>query len=46
MAHRGSAPPDGQAHWTRRLVADQAVVLELVEAMSHETVRQVRKNTC
>jgi hypothetical protein len=42
-ALRCSAPPAGPARWTRRLLADQAVVLELVEAISHETVRQARK---
>ena len=43
IALRCSAPPTGQARWTRRLLADQAVVLEIVEAISHETVRQTRK---
>jgi Homeodomain-like domain len=45
IALRCSAPPDGQARWTLRLLADQAVVLEIVEAISHETVRQVLKKT-
>jgi transposase len=43
IALRCSAPPEGHARWTLRLLADQAVVLELVEAISHETVRQVLK---
>jgi len=43
IALRGSAPPAGQARWTRRLLADQAVALEIGEAISHETVRQVLK---
>jgi hypothetical protein len=44
MALRRGAPPDGHARWTLRLLADQAVALEMVEAISHETVRQVLKN--
>ena len=40
---RCSAPPDGHARWTLRRLADQAVALELVAAISHETVRQVLK---
>jgi transposase len=43
IALRCSAPPAGHARWTLRLLADQAVALEMVEAMSHETVRQVLK---
>jgi hypothetical protein len=42
-ARRCSAPPAGHARWTLRLLADQAVALEIVEAISHETVRQVLK---
>jgi hypothetical protein len=43
IALRCSAPPTGQARWTLRLGADQAVVLAIVETISHETVRQTRK---
>jgi hypothetical protein len=43
IALRCSAPPTGHVRWTLRLLADQAVVLEMVEAISHETVRQTRK---
>jgi transposase len=43
IALRCSAPPPGHARWTLRLLADQAVVLEIVEAISHETVRQTLK---
>jgi transposase len=46
IALRCSAPPDGHARWTLRLLADQAVALEIVEAISHETVRQVLKKMC
>lgn len=43
IALRCSAPPAGHARWTLRLLADQAVALEIVEAISHETVRQALK---
>lgn len=43
LALRCSAPPTGHARWTLRLLADQAVALDLVEAISHETVRQTLK---
>lgn len=38
-----SQPPEGQARWTLRLLADKLVELEQVEAISYETVRQVLK---
>ena len=37
--------PDGYEHWSLRLVADKLVELEIVESVSHETVRQVLKKT-
>ena len=40
----GSAPP-GFANWSLRLLADQLMVLEIVESISHETVRQTLKTT-
>ena len=40
-----SAPPDGRARWTLRLLADELVRLEVVEAVSHETVRRTLKKT-
>lgn len=45
IALRCSAPPAGHARWTLRLLADQAVALDIVEAISHETVRQALKKT-
>jgi len=39
------APPEGQKRWTLRLLADQMIELEYIEAISHETVRQVLKKT-
>jgi transposase len=43
IALRCGEPPAGQARWTLRLLADKAVELEIVPAISHETVRQVLK---
>lgn len=40
-----SAPPEGRKRWTLRLLADRLVELEIVEAVSHETVRQAMKKT-
>ena len=40
-----SPPLQGRAHWTLRLLADQMVVLEHVESISHETVRRTLKKT-
>ena len=40
-----SAPPSGQEHWSLRLLADTLVELEVVDTISHETVRQTLKKT-
>ena len=40
-----SQPPDGRAGWTLRLLADRLVELEVVEAVSRETVRRALKKT-
>jgi transposase len=40
-----SAPPRGRARWTLRLLADRLVELEVVEAVSTETVRRALKKT-
>jgi len=40
-----SAPPDGRAKWTLQLLADKLVTLEVVEAISHQTVRRTLKKT-
>ncbi len=37
--------PAGYERWSLRLVAEKLVELELVESVSHETVRQVLKKT-
>jgi len=45
IATRLGPPPAGFAHWTLRLLAEQVVALEIVESISHETVRQTLKKT-
>jgi hypothetical protein len=45
MALRRGTPPAGYGRWTLRLVADELVALEVVAAMSRETVRQPLKKT-
>ncbi len=40
-----SAPPAGRGRWTLRLLADELVRLEVVEAVSHETVRRALQQT-
>ena len=40
-----SEPPNGQARWSLRLLADKLVELELVEDVSYQTVRRVLKKT-
>ena len=45
MALRLGKPPLGYGHWTLQLLADEMVSLEIVDAISHETVRQVLKKT-
>ena len=43
IALRLGEPPSGFGHWTLRLMARQIVVLEIVDSISHETVRQTLK---
>jgi hypothetical protein len=40
-----SDPPDGQAAWTMKLLADKLVELEVVDTVSDETVRRAMKKT-
>jgi hypothetical protein len=40
-----SSPPDGFKRWTLRLLAAEVVELAVVDTVSHETVRQVVKQT-
>lgn len=45
IAMRLGPPPTGFANWTLRLLAEQVVTLEIVESISHETVRRTLKKT-
>lgn len=45
IALRLGHPPQGWANWTLRLLAEQAVTLELVESVSYETLRRMLKKT-
>jgi Homeodomain-like domain len=45
IAMRLGRPPAGFGHWTLRLLADEMVALEVVESISHETVRTTLKKT-
>lgn len=38
-----SEPPAGYSRWTLRLLADKVVELEYIDAISHETIRQILK---
>jgi hypothetical protein len=45
IALRLGRPPKGYANWTLRLLARKVVELEIVEAISYETVRRTLKKT-
>lgn len=45
IALRLSDPPKGFSGWSLRLLANRAVELEIVESISHETVRTTLKKT-
>jgi hypothetical protein len=45
IALRLGQPPAGYGHWTLQLLADELVALEVVESISHETVRKTLKKT-
>jgi hypothetical protein len=45
VALRCSDPPQGRSGWTLHLLAEHLVTLDVVESISHETVRQVLKKT-
>ena len=40
-----SDPPEGQARWSLRLLADRMVELEVVDDLSYQTVRRTLKKT-
>lgn len=43
IAMRLGKPPTGYGRWTLQLLADELVALEVVDSISHETVRKVLK---
>lgn len=43
IALRLGKPPAGYGRWTLHLLADELVALEVVDSISHETVRQTLK---
>ena len=45
IATRLGSPPKGSANWSLRLLARQVVEREIVETVSHETVRRTLKKT-
>jgi hypothetical protein len=45
IAMRLGKPPVGYGHWTLQLLADELVALEVIDSISHETVRKVLKKT-
>ena len=45
IATRLGSPPKGYSKWTLRLLARKVVELEIVDSVSHETVRKTLKKT-
>ena len=45
IALRLGPPPKGFANWSLRLLAEKVVELQIVKAVSHETVRRTLKKT-
>jgi Homeodomain-like domain len=45
ISMRLGKPPTGYGSWTLQLLADELVALEVVDSISHETVRQTLKKT-
>jgi transposase len=45
IAMRLASPPSGYGSWTLRLLQNQMIALEIVDTISHETVRQTLKKT-
>jgi len=40
-----SAPPEGYGRWTLHMIADKLVQLEIIDTISHESVRRTLKKT-
>ncbi len=45
IAMRLGPPPKGYANWSLRLLARKIVALEIIDSISHETVRRTLKKT-
>jgi len=45
IAMRLGNPPAGYGHWTLKLLKNQMIALEIVDTISHETVRKTLKKT-
>ena len=45
IALRLGPAPEGYGNWSLRLLADRVVELQIVESISHETIRQTLKKT-
>lgn len=45
IAMRLGKPPTGYGHWTLQLLAEEMVALEIVDAISYETIRRTLKKT-
>lgn len=45
IAMRLGTPPKGYANWSLRLLARKVVELEIVDSVSHETIRKTLKKT-
>lgn len=40
-----SKPPEGRSRWSLRLLADHVIELDIVDAISHQTIRNILKKT-
>ena len=40
-----SSPPEGQARWSLRLLADRVVELNIVDSISHQSISNILKKT-
>jgi putative transposase len=40
-----SDPPEGYGRWTLHMIADKLVQLEIIDTISHESVRRTLKKT-
>jgi hypothetical protein len=45
IAMRLGKPPAGYGHWSLQLLAEEMVALEIIDAISYETVRRTLKKT-